>query len=176
MRPLLLCVFTATTLAAQEPIAKAEYAARRDSLAAKIGTGAVIAFGGVTPITDYGPFYQLPAFNYLTGYQLADAALVIIVQGGKPASTTLFVNRTAARRSIYYGAEPDSASLASNLGLASRPIADITKVADSIAEMGYPVWHVRDFRAADFATQDSLTKGAQFIKALTARHRRPPGP
>ena len=170
MRLILLSCFATTTLVAQEPISKTEYAARRDSLAARIGTGAVIAFGGVTPITDYGPFYQLPAFNYLTGYQLADAALVIIVQGGKPASTTLFVNRTAARRSIYYGAEPDSATLAANLGLASRPIADISRVADSIAEMGYPVWHVRDFRAADFATQDSLTKGAQFIKALTARH------
>ena len=167
---LLLPVLAAATLAAQEPISKAEYATRRDSLAAKIGTGAVIAFGGVTPITDYGPFYQLPAFNYLTGYQLADAAFVMIVQGGKPASTTLFVNRTASRRSIYYGAEPDSAALVSTLGIASRPVADIVRVADSIAEMGYPIWHVRDFRAADFATQDSLTKGAQFIKAYQARH------
>ena len=157
MRSILLCLAAAGTLSAQEPISKAEYAARRDSLAARVGTGAVIAFGGVTPTTDYGPFYQLPAFNYLTGYQLADAAFVMIVQGGKPASTTLFVNRTAARRSIYYGAEPDSATLASTLGLASRPIVNITKVADSIAEMGYPIYHVRDFRAADFAALKSRT-------------------
>jgi Xaa-Pro aminopeptidase len=170
MRPVLLLLAATSTLAAQEPISKTEYAARRDSLAARVGTGAVIAFGGVTPTTDYGTFYQLPAFNYLTGYQLADAALVMIVQAGKPASTTLFINRTAPRRSIYYGAEPDSATLASTLGLASRPIADITRVADSIAEMGYPIYHVRDFRAADFAGQDSLTKGAQFIKALAARN------
>lgn len=168
-RTALLAFALAGTVAAQEPISKAEYAARRDSLAARIGTGAVIAFGAVTPVTDYGPFYQLPAFNYLTGYQLADAAFVMIVQGGKPASTTLFVNRTAARRSIYYGAEPDSATLASTLGLASRPVGDITKVADSIAGMAYPIYHVRDFRAADFASQDSLTKGARFIKALAAR-------
>ena len=170
MRTVLMLLTAASTLAAQEPISKSEYAARRDSLAARIGTGAVIAFGGVTPTTDYGTFYQLPAFNYLTGYQLADAALVMIVQAGKPASTTLFINRTAPRRSIYYGAEPDSATLASTLGLASRPIGDITRVADSIAEMGYPIYHVRDFRAADFAGQDSLTKGAQFIKALAARN------
>src|SRR6476620_6596848 len=109
MRTLLMLFAATSSLAAQQPIAKAEYAARRDSLAARIGTGVVIAFGGVTPTTDYGTFYQLPAFNYLTGYQLADAALVMIVQAGKPASTTLFTKRTAARRSLYYGAEPDSA-------------------------------------------------------------------
>ncbi|HEX9167003.1 MAG TPA: hypothetical protein VF862_13910, partial [Gemmatimonadales bacterium] len=70
MRTLLLCLAAAGTLSAQEPITRAEYQARRDSLAARIGTGVVIAFGGVTPTTDYGPFYQLPAFHYLTGYQL----------------------------------------------------------------------------------------------------------
>lgn len=169
MRTILLSFAAAGALAAQEPIASAEYAARRDSLAARIGTGVVIAFGGVTPTTDYGPFYQLPAFNYLTGYQLADAALIIVVQGGRSARTTLFVKRTAARRSLYYGAEPDATQLKTALGLDSRPIADMAPVADSMAEMGYPFYTVRDFRAADFAADDSLTRGGQFMKALATR-------
>ena len=43
----------------------------------------VIAFGGRTPITDFGPFYQIPAFRYLTGYEYADAALVMVTRGGR---------------------------------------------------------------------------------------------
>src|SRR5690348_12705232 len=49
-------------------IPPSEYAARRDSLAARIGDGVVVALGGRTPVTDFGPFYQLPGFNYLTNF------------------------------------------------------------------------------------------------------------
>jgi Xaa-Pro aminopeptidase len=130
----------------------------------------LVAFGGVTPLTDLGPFYQLPAFRYLTGYEQADAALVMVVKGGRGTST-LFVKRTPARRSLYYGAEPDSAALARDLGLGSRPVDHVTQVIDSLvrAEAG-PVHELRDFAAADFAQQDSLTRGGQFVKALAARH------
>lgn len=170
MRTLLLAALTlAGPLAAQSPFPKEEHAARRDSLASRIGTGVVIAFGGATPVTDFGPFYQLPAFNYLTGYQLADAALIMAVREGR-ATSTLFVTRTEPRRSLYYGAEPDSATIHATLGLVSRPIGDVTRVADSLAALGLPVWDLRDFRSSDFASRDSLTRGGQFIRALAARH------
>jgi Xaa-Pro aminopeptidase len=32
------------------------------------------------------------------------------------------------------------------------------------------VWELRDFAAADFAEEDSLTRGGQFVQALAARH------
>src|SRR5690606_1111537 len=57
-------------------ITAAEYAARRDSLAARIDSGIVVAFGARNPITDFGPFFQIPGFRYLTGYLEPDAALV----------------------------------------------------------------------------------------------------
>ena len=76
-----------TTAAAQIPAA--EFAARRDSLAARIGDGVVIAFGGRTPVTDFGPFYQNPAFRYLTNFDEPDAAMLMVVRGGRGA-TTLF--------------------------------------------------------------------------------------
>ena len=60
-----------------------EYRDRRDSLAARIGDGVVVAFGGRTPITDFGPFYQLAGFRYLTGYDFAEATLVMVVRGGR---------------------------------------------------------------------------------------------
>ncbi len=61
-------------------IAAAEYAARRDSLAAHVDSGVVIAFSGRTPITDVGPFDQLAGLRYLTCYAEPDAAVVIAVR------------------------------------------------------------------------------------------------
>jgi Xaa-Pro aminopeptidase len=150
-------------------ITSAEYAARRDSLAARLGDGVVIAFGGRTPVTDFGPFYQLPAFRYLTGYEFADAALVMVLKGGR-AQSTLFVKRTEPRRALYYGLEPDSASLVRDLGLASRPIDRIAPVADSLAGAGVPIYSLRDYASFDFQAADSLTRGGEFIKGLIARH------
>ena len=155
------------SLAAQ--ITRAEYQARRDSLAARIGNGVVVAFGGRTPVSDFGPFYQAPAFRYLTGYQFADAAMVMVVRGGKGTST-LFVNKSTPRRALYYGEEPDSAALVRDLGLGSRAVGDLTAVADSLAAAGLPVFGLRDFEDADFAPLDSLTRGGQFLRGLAARH------
>ena len=78
-------------------ITTAEYTARRDSLAARIDSGIVVAFGGRNPVTDFGTFFQLPGFRYLTGYLEPDAALVILVRGGHPQST-LFVTPADPRR------------------------------------------------------------------------------
>ena len=80
--------------ASHAQISPGEYAARRDTLAAGIDSGVVIAFGGRTPVADFGPFAQLPAFRYLTGYEYADAALVMVVCGGQ-GTGMLFVHRTA---------------------------------------------------------------------------------
>ena len=146
-----------------------EYRDRRDSLAARIGDGVVVAFGGRTPITDFGPFYQLAGFRYLTGYDFADATLVMVVRGGRPRST-IYVTRSTPRRALYYGEEPDSSTLAREFGLASRDGSELPMVADSLALAGVTFYSLRDFEAGDFARQDSLTRGGQFIGALAARH------
>jgi len=147
-----------------------EYQARRAALAERVGSGVVLAFGGVTPTTDFGPFYQLPAFRYLTGYLYPNAALVMPVRGGR-GTATLFVARSPARRAIYYGAEPDSLALATEYGLTARPIEALASFVDSLVGAGNrTVYDLRDFAAADFAAQDSLTRGGQFVRGLAARH------
>lgn len=150
-------------------ITSAEYAARRDTLASRIDSGIVVAFGGRTPVSDFGPFFQLPAFHYLTGYDYADASLVIVVRGGR-GQATLFVTRSAPRRSLYYGIEPDSGAIAAGLGLASRGGDELGSVLDSLAGSALPFYALRDFEDADFAALDSLTRGGQTMRALAARH------
>jgi hypothetical protein len=83
-----IIVVAAMPAAAQ--IGQREFAARREALAKKIDSGFVIAFGGRTPITDFGPFHQLPGFHYLTDFDEADAAMVMVVRRGA-GTTTLFL-------------------------------------------------------------------------------------
>src|SRR5438309_3132312 len=148
-----LAAVSSPPLGAQIPLA--EYAARRDSLAARIADGVVVGFGGRTPITDFGPFYQLPAFHYLTNFDEPDAAFVMVVRGGR-ASTTIFVTPSDPRRAFYYGRRPDSASIERTLGLKARSFPAITGVVDALATSGVPLYHLTDFGDADFAREDSL--------------------
>lgn len=165
---LALAAATGSPLSAQIPIT--EYAARRDSLAARIDSGVVVAFGGRTPITDFGPFYQIPAFHYLTGYDFPDATLVMVVRGGR-YTATLFAARTAPRRSLYYGIEPDSAAIGRAVGVPWHAVEGLTPALDSLAGDGWPFFVVWDFEDADFAQADSLTRGGQLVQTLALRHR-----
>jgi Xaa-Pro aminopeptidase len=154
---------------ASAQISAAEFAARRDSLAAHIDSGVVIAFGGRTPVTDFGPFFQLPAFHYLTNFDEADAAFVMVVHGGH-ATSTIFISPIDPRVAFYYGRRPDSASVEHSLGVRARSFSAIRAVADSLAASGLPFYTLRDFADADFARQDSLTRGTMFMRSLAERH------
>jgi Xaa-Pro aminopeptidase len=166
----LLLAATASIQSAAAQIPAAEYAARRDSLAARVGNGVVVAFGGRTPVTDFGPFYQLPAFHYLTNFDEPDAAMVMVVRGGRGA-TTLFLTPVDARSAFYYGRRPDSATVVRTMGMGARAFSSLGPVVDSLAGGGLPVYALADFGDADFAQEDSLTRGQQFMRAVAARHR-----
>ena len=159
----------ATASYAQIPAS--EFATHRDSLATRIGDGVVVAFGGRTPVTDFGPFYQLPAFHYLTSFDEPDAAMVLVAKGGK-AMTTLFLSPIDPRTAFYYGRRPDSSSVERTLGVKARAFSALGGFVDSIATSNprTTFYQLADFGDADFARQDSLTRGQSFIKALVARH------
>jgi Xaa-Pro aminopeptidase len=157
----------ASTASAQIPAA--EYAIRRDSLAARIGNGVVVALGGRTPVTDFGPFYQLPAFHYLTNFDEPDAAMVMVVREGRGA-TTLFLTPVGPRRAFYYGRRPDSATVTRTMGMGARSFAALGSIVDSLAGTGLPVYSLTDFADADFAAEDSLTRGRQLVRSVAERH------
>lgn len=163
-----LCLIVPPAVARAQ-IGAAEFAARRDSLAVRIDSGVVIAFGGRTPVTDFGPFYQLPAFRYLTNFDEPDAAFMMVVRGGH-ATSTIFLTPIDPRTAFYYGRRPDSATVVRTLGVGARPFSALAGVADSLAGVGFPFYTLTDFADADFAHQDSLTRGRMFERALVARH------
>jgi Xaa-Pro aminopeptidase len=167
LAPSLVLVCAAHALAAQ--ITEKEFAARRAALAKRIDSGIVVAMGGRTPITDFGPFHQLPAFHYLTNFDEPDAALVMVVKHGVGAST-LFVTPADPRRAFYYGWRPDSAAVTRDHGVEGRSFKALNPVVDSLASLGLPLYTLDDFEDADFARADSLTRGHSFVHAIAARH------
>src|SRR5262245_22547019 len=162
---LLALLVSASTAKAQIPLS--EYAARRDSLAARVDSGVVVAFRGRPPVHDFTTFFQLPAFHYLTNFDEPDAAFVMVVRNKRGAST-LFITPSEPRRAFYYGRRPDPTTVKASHGIAGRPFAALTAVLDSLAKTGLPFYTLADFEDADFARADSLTRGQQFMKALAA--------
>lgn len=157
----------APVVSAQVP--QEEYNARRDSLAVKLGDGLLVAFGGRTPVSDFGPFFQLSDFRYVTNYNEPDAAIVMIIRDGK-ATSTLFITQVGARQAFFYGKRPDSLTVEQTLGMKARSAGVIETVIDSLAATVKTVYTITDFAAADFATQDSLTRGQQWERRFAQAH------
>src|SRR5829696_5120980 len=148
-------------------ISAAEYAARRDSLLARLGDGAtVIAFGERAPI-GFPAFYQVPTFRYLTGFLEPDAALLLTRRGNANAAI-LFRESRSARDVITDGPPEDSAALATRTGLALRPLAALPAAVDSLLAAGGAIHTLRDVRPYG-GSVDSLTRGAAFTAALRRR-------
>jgi Xaa-Pro aminopeptidase len=164
---LALCLAHGSSLSAQ--ITEGEFAARRDSLAKRLDSGVVIAFGGRTPVADFGPFHQLPAFHYLTNFDEPDATFVFVVRHGV-GRATMFLTPADPRSAFYYGWRPDSATVRRTLGVGARSASALTSVADSLATTGLPFYTLDDFEDADFARADSLTRGRLYMRKLAERH------
>jgi Xaa-Pro aminopeptidase len=150
-------------------IAPAEFAARRDSLAARIDSGVVVAFGGRTLVNDFGTFFQLPAFRYLTNLDEPDAVFVMVVRA-KRGMSTLFLSPINPRTAFYYGTRVDPSTSRARVGIRGRSIDELGASLDSLARTGLPFYTLADFEDADFARNDTLTRGQNFMKAMAARH------
>jgi len=147
----------------------ADYAARRAALTAKIDSGVVLAFGAPETVNHWPSFFQLPAFYYLTGFSESDAVLVMVKRGGK-VSATMFVPTLSPIRERWVGARTHIADLQAHVGVPGRDIADLTTAIDSLAKTDLPFFVVPDVQTADYATEDSLTRGARFLSGLRLAH------
>jgi Xaa-Pro aminopeptidase len=154
-------------LAAQ--ISPAEYAARRAALLVRIDSGAVVAFGEVEPVTHWPPFSQLPSFEYLTGFDEPDAALLLVKRGGA-ATARLFVPPRDPRMERFVGPRTGPDEAQARAGIAGRALGGLRAAVDSLAASGLPLYVVGDVHTADFARQDSLTRGSRFVELLRRDH------
>jgi Aminopeptidase P, N-terminal domain len=140
----------AQTGAAAPTIAPEEYAARRDSLAARLGDGVVLAFGAAAPRGEEPP-HQLPAFRWLTGLLEPDAALVLElgvyvstrlldIPPDTPKNRTMIAKvRVAVTRynSIGIRIEDDYASTPTGVEWLSRAPREPAEIESAMARRGH---------------------------------------
>lgn len=75
--------YTVPATPAPAPIAREEFARRRQALAAQMGDGVLVVMGNPEPDADYMPFGQNSPFRYLTGVNEPNALLVIAKRGAR---------------------------------------------------------------------------------------------
>lgn len=160
IRAIVAFVFLPAIAAGQIPTA--EYGARRAALMATIDSGVVVAFGQVTPTNHWPPFFQHPDFMYLTGFAEEDAALVMVKRNGAIASM-MFVPPRDPRSERYGGARNGADELEQSIGISGRIDEQLRPTIDSLARLGLPFYFVPDVESGDGASQDSLSKGRNFM-------------
>ena len=146
-------------------ISIAEYAKRRAALAAGIDSGVVVAFGAVEPVSYWPTFHQLPGFYYFTGFGETDAVFLMVKRGGAVAST-MFVPTRSPLAERWLGARARPADLEARIGIPGRDIAQLQGKVDSLAADGLPFYVIPDVQTADYAEEDSLTRGGRFLSRL----------
>jgi Xaa-Pro aminopeptidase len=164
---LLVSFLLPAALGAQIPVA--EYAARRDTVAAHVREGAVLSFGATAPVTDESDFHQLPSFQWLTGYGRPDAAFLMVIHQGKPVFEMLFEPKSDPRRLLYNGFPPDSGQLQGQTGLGLTNLDALRPMLDTLVG-GMPLYVVTDLHSRDGTMSDSLTRGKRFVQQLQAGH------
>ena len=160
--PLLLCPLAMTPLAAQVPVA--EYAARRDALAATMSEGVLIALGGHEPTEDFLSFYPAPSFYYLTGVTEPDAVLVMVKRRGS-TSTQLFVQPRDPGREVWTGTRLGPEGMTRATGIPSRALGALDATLDSLLAGAGTLEVVGDLAGDGFTTRDQ-----QFVDALHRDH------
>jgi Xaa-Pro aminopeptidase len=113
-----------------------ELAARRAAIVADMPDGALVALGAHEPAQDYLSFVQSPSFYYLTGFKEPDAALVVVKQGGRVVSSTMFVQPRLPSREVWTGSRLGVEGIAALTGMKGRDVAELPKVLDSLAAAG----------------------------------------
>ena len=169
-------LYTLTALAAicaarstHAQIQQSEYAGRREAVAAQIDSGVVVAFGAVEPVNYWPTFFQLPGFQYLTGFSESDAVFVMTKRNGT-ISSMMFVPSRDPVRERWNGVRTRAADLQRAIGIPGRDIVELGSTMDSLVGTGLPFYVLPDVQTRDYAAQDSLTRGARFIGQLKASH------
>ena len=121
-------------LSAQLP--QTEYRQRREAIAAAMpGDGVILALGAPEPSENYLSFHQAPRFNWLTGFDEADAGL-LIVRRGTDRRSILFVQPKDPAAEVWTGNRFGTESAARITGMETREFSALQPTLDSLLASG----------------------------------------
>ncbi|HJP86797.1 MAG TPA: aminopeptidase P N-terminal domain-containing protein, partial [Gemmatimonadaceae bacterium] len=151
-------------------ITAADYAARRAAVTATIDSGVVLAFGETHPLDYYPDFYQMPNFEYLTGFDESDAVMMILKERNQPTRTILWVPNQSPIAARFVGDRIAIHDLYSKTGMNGRNLNGLQPAVDSLVKAGLPIYFIPAVHSGDYFDEDTVTFGARFISALRAAH------
>ena len=157
-------------LTAPPAISAGDYAARRAAVTATVDSGVVLAFGETHPLDYYPDFYQMPNFEYLTGFDESDAALLVLKRKGATSSTMMFVPRQSPMMSRFVGDRTTIEEMQRSQGMTGRELNTLRHVVDSLIARGLPVYFIPAVHSGDYFDEDTVTFGARFIASLRSAH------
>ena len=157
-------------LTAPPGIGSADYAARRRAVTSKVDSGIVLAFGEGHPLDYYPDFYQMPNFEYLTGFDESDAVMLILKRKGTPTSTMMFVPTQSPIMSRFVGDRTLINDMQRAMGMTGRNLNTLRPVVDSLMATRLPVYFIPAVHSGDYFDEDTVTFGARFISSLRAAH------
>jgi Xaa-Pro aminopeptidase len=145
-------------LPAPAPVSRAEYAARRAALAARMEDGVLIAFGAFTPEFDYLETRQGADFRYLTGVLETGTALVVAKRGGV-VDELLFVRRRDPSREVWEGRMLGTDGAQRLTGIRSLTNDRIVPVLDSLLAT-----HGRLYTLANLPGAEAIARGVPLAR------------
>ncbi|HVT37565.1 MAG TPA: Xaa-Pro aminopeptidase [Gemmatimonadaceae bacterium] len=156
-------------------ITQAEYASRRAALAASLkADGVIVVLGAPEPRENYLTFWQSQHFNYLTGFQEPDAALLIVRRNGAEQEM-LFVQPRDPAREVWTGARLGVEGVRTAMGIQGRPAGALRAVLDSLLASASTLYTVGDFSHGGGAdvpgSAAPRTVDDQFVDALKLKYR-----
>lgn len=150
------------------PIARQEYASRREQLTRRMQSGVLVVLGADEPDNDYLPYAQHAPFRYLTGVTEPGAALVIDRRGGAPREM-LFVRRRDPAREVWEGARLGAERAQALTGIPSRERETMEAVLDSLLARPTTLYMVSSL-GSDGSDSPWQRPDQEFSAALARKH------
>jgi Xaa-Pro aminopeptidase len=82
----------------------------------------------------------------------------------------MYVPTLSPIRERWVGARTHVADMEAKIGIPGRDLGELGAAVNSLAKSGLPFYVVPDVQTADYATQDSLTRGSRFLAQLRLAH------
>lgn len=149
----------------QAQVSAAEFAQRREALAAKLEDGVFVARGGEEPVQDYLSFFQSPGFLYLTGYKEAGATL-LMTKSGNAVSWSLFVQPKNPAVEVWSGKRNGSEGAQAMTGIPARLTTQLEPQLDSALRQAKRLYLLADIAESG----DTLNNDQAFVARIAKAH------
>ncbi|HEU4884493.1 MAG TPA: aminopeptidase P N-terminal domain-containing protein, partial [Longimicrobium sp.] len=160
--------FAVPATPAPAPIAREEFARRRQALAREMEDGVLVVMGSMEPDADYMSFAQNAPFRYLTGINEPNAVLVISKRRGR-ADEHLFVMPREPSEEVWQGARLGAEGAQRLTGIPSHTTEEMEAVLRGLLTGAQTLYTVSPL-SPDGSSNPWQRPDQQLIQRLRAAH------